>query len=182
MSHKKDSARKHLEKAVSIYPNFAEAWYHLGKLQETDKPQDAMASLQKAVAADPAFISPYQEIAALSANDKRWTDVVSATEKALQLDPQGTPQIWYFNAVGNLNIGNKDVAETSAEKALAMDPGHVAPNTEQLLAVIKAGRGDYAGALKHLRHCLTYTPAGPGADLMKQQVAQLEKLVPQSAQ
>jgi len=27
-----DSARKHLQKAVNIYPQFAEAWYHLGRL------------------------------------------------------------------------------------------------------------------------------------------------------
>lgn len=182
MNHKKDSARKHLEKAVSIDSKFAEAWYHLGKLEETDKPQEAMGAYQKAVAADPVFISPYQEIAALSANDKKWTDVVAATDKSLQLDPAGTPQIWYYNAVGNLNTGAKDVAETSAEKALAMDPSHVAPNTEQLLAVIEAGRGDYAEALKHLRHCLTYMPAGPNTDVIKQQVAQLEKVVPQSAQ
>jgi hypothetical protein len=59
-----------------------------------------------------------------------------------------------------------------------MDPSHVAPNTEQLLAVILASHGDYAGALTHLRSCLTYTPAGPNADLMKQQVAQLEKMAP----
>jgi tetratricopeptide (TPR) repeat protein len=108
--------------------------------------------------------------------------MVAATGKALELDPTGTPQIWYFNAVGNLNLGAKDVAETSAEKALAMDPSHLAPNTEQLLAVILAGRGEYAAALMHLRNCLTYTPAGPNADVMKQQVAQLEKVVPQSAQ
>jgi hypothetical protein len=44
LNHKKDSARKHLEKAVSIDPQFAEAWYHLGKLEETDKPADALAS------------------------------------------------------------------------------------------------------------------------------------------
>ncbi|MGO9340382.1 MAG: tetratricopeptide repeat protein [Terracidiphilus sp.] len=175
-----DSARKHLQKAVSIDPQFAEAWYQLGKLEETDKPQDAMSAYQKAAAADPNYTPPYERIAALAANQKKWKDVVDATDHALQLNPAGTPQIWYFNAVGNLNIGHTDVAETSAETSLSMDPSHVAPNTEQLLAVIEAGRGQYKDALDHLRHCLTYTPPGPNADLMKQQVAQLEKIVPQS--
>ena len=50
-----------------------------------------------------------------------------------------------------------------------------------LLAVILASRGEYAGALDHLRHCLTYMPPGPNADLIRQQVAQLEKVVPQQA-
>jgi hypothetical protein len=175
---KLDSARRHLQKAVSIDPKFAEAWYHLGKLEETDKPDDALSAYQKSAAADPNYTPPYERIAALAAVQKKWQDVVNATDRALQLNPAGTPQIWYFSAVGNLNLGHASVAETSAETSLSMDPGHVAPNTEQLLAVILAGRGAYQDALDHLRHCLTYIAPGPNADLVKQQVAQLEKIVP----
>ena len=176
-----ESARRHLQKAVTIDPQFAEAWYHLGKLEETDKPQDALNAYSKAAAADPKYIPPYEGIAAMAAIQKKWQDVVNATDHSLQLNPAGTPQIWYFSAVGNYNLGNAQVAETAAETSMSMDPSHVAPNTEQLLAVILAGRGAYKDALDHLRHCLTYTPPGPNADLMKQQVAQLEKIVPQPA-
>jgi hypothetical protein len=56
-----------------------------------------------------------------------------------------------------------------------VDPSHVAPNTEQLLAVVLARRGDYAGAIEHLKSNLTYTPPGPNAALIKQQIAELEK-------
>jgi cytochrome c-type biogenesis protein CcmH/NrfG len=177
-NHHEDSAQHDLEKAVHSYPKFAEAWYQLGKLQETSKPDDARNSFQQAIAADPTFAPPYEHLAAIAALQKRWQDVVDATNQALKLDPTGTPQIWYYSAVGNFNAGNKSVAETAANTSLAMDPSHLAPNTEQLLAVMLAGRGDYSGALAHLRHCLTYSPPGPNADLMKQQVAQLEKLVP----
>jgi tetratricopeptide (TPR) repeat protein len=173
-----DGAQHDLEKAVQIDPKFAEAWYQLGKLQQSAKPQDALASFLKAVAADPQFVLPYGPIAELAAQQKNWTQVVDATTQYLKLDPSGTPQIWYFDAAGNLNTGNKAAAEESAKKSLAMDPQHLAPNDEQLLAVILAGHGDYATALDHLRNCLTYTPAGPNADLIKQQIAQLEKLVP----
>jgi tetratricopeptide (TPR) repeat protein len=173
-----DSARHHLQKAVSIDPKFAEAWYHLGQLEEKDNPQDALAAYEKAAAADPSYISPYEPIAELSALQKNWQAVTDATNQALKLNPAGTPQIWYFNAVGNLNLGNRQQAETSAESSLSMDPSHRAPNTEQLLAVMLAGRGEYAGALEHLRHCLTYMPPGPNVDVVKQQIAQLEKVVP----
>ncbi|MGA9670341.1 MAG: tetratricopeptide repeat protein [Terracidiphilus sp.] len=175
-----DSARRHLQKAVIIDPQFAEAWYHLGKLEETDKPEDALNAYSKAVAVDPRYIPPYERIAALQALQKKWQDVVNATDHSLQLNPAGTPQIWYFSAVGNLNLGHATVAEKAAETSLGMDPSHVAPNTEQLLAVILAGKGAYKEALDHLRRCLTYTPPGPNADLMKQQVAQLERIVPQT--
>lgn len=175
------SARHHLQKAVSLDPQFAEAWYHLGKLEESENPQDALSAYQKAAAADPQYLPPYERIAAISASQKNWQAAVDATNHALKLDPAGTPQIWYFNAVGNYNAGDRTQAETSAETSLAMDPSHLAPNTEQLLAVIMAGRGEYAGALQHLRHCLTYMPPGPNVELVKQQVAQLEKVVPQEA-
>jgi len=176
-----DSARHHLQKAVSIDPKFAEAWYHLGQLNEKDNPQDALAAYEKAAAADPSYISPYEPIAELSALQKNWQAVTDATNQALKLNPAGTPQIWYFNAVGNLNLGNRSQAETSAETSLSMDPSHRAPNTEQLLAVMLAGRGEYAGALEHLRHCLTYMQPGPNVDVVKQQIAQLEKVAPPTA-
>lgn len=171
----------HLQKAVSLDPQFAEAWYHLGRLQETTDPQAALNAFRKAAAADATYISPYERIAALSAVEKKWQDVVDATNQALKLDPAGTPEVWYFNAVGNYNLGNRTLAEESAETSLAMDPSHRAPNTEQLLAVMMAGRGEYASALEHLRHSLSYTPPGPNADLIRQQIAQLEKVAPQVA-
>jgi hypothetical protein len=176
------SARRHLEKAVSIDPQFAEAWYQLGKLEEADKPQDALSAFVKATAADPKFVPPYEHIAALAGTEKKWQEMADAANHALQLNPAGTPQIWYFSAVANYNLGKRSVAETAALSALSLDPSHkVAPNTEQLLAVILAGRGDVKGALEHLRNCLTYTPPGANADQMKQQVAQLEKAAKQPA-
>jgi tetratricopeptide (TPR) repeat protein len=176
------SAKKHLKLAVSLYPNYAEAWYQLGKLEEKDKPQDALASFQKAAAADPKFIPPYDHIAALAADQKKWADVADAADHALQLNPAGTPQIWYWSAVGNFNIGDKEQAETAALTALSLDPGHVAaPKTEDELAVIQASRGKYKEALDHVRNALTYTPPGPDADLMKQQVAQLENILAKKA-
>lgn len=177
-SNNLDSAQHDLEKAVQIDPKFAEAWYQLGKLQQKTKPQDALASFEKAVAADPQFVPPYEPIAELAATQKKWQEVTDAADHYLKLDPAGTAQIWYYSAVGNFNLGKRDVAEESAKKALAMDPRHLqAPNTEQLLAVILASQGELTDALNHLRNCLTYTPAGPNADLMKQQIAQLEKAI-----
>jgi len=175
---KPDKAQHDLEKAVQVYPQFAEAWYQLGRIQEAAKSQDAQNSFAKAAAADPKFILPYSHLVAYAAQAGKWQEVADDTAHELELDPRGTPQIWYFNALANYKLGKKDVAETSASKALAMDPQHTQPNTEQLLAVTLSDKRDFAGALMHLRNCLTYMPAGPNADLIKQQVAQLEKMVP----
>ena len=176
-----NGAQRDLEKAVKIDPQFAEAWYQLGKLQEKKgDTQHALASYQKAVTADPKLVSPYEPIAELSAAEKKWPDVVNAAGEALKLDPTGTPQLWYFMALGQYNQGKVDDSEASARKSLAMDPQHLAPNTEQLLAVILAGKGELDEALHHLQNSLTYLKPGPNRDLVKQQIAQLEKVMPQS--
>jgi tetratricopeptide (TPR) repeat protein len=175
-------AERDLEKAVQLDPKFADAWYQLGKLQQADKAADALSSYQKAVAADPKFISPYEHLAEVAAVQKNWQAVANATGQALKLNPEGTPQIWYYDALGNYNLGKVDVAEASAQKSLAMDPQHVAPNTEQLLAVMLASQGDLAAALHHLQNSLTYVKAGPNRDLIAQQIAQLQKALPAGSQ
>jgi tetratricopeptide (TPR) repeat protein len=177
---KPDRAQHDLEKAVQIYPQFAEAWYQLGKLQQVLSPNDAGSSFAKAVAADPKFVPPYEHLVPLAAVAGKWQEVADDTARELELNPRGTAQIWYYHALANYKLNKKDVAEASATKALAMDPLHTQSNTEQLLAVILADKQDYAGALAHLRNCLTYLPSGQNADVVKQQVAQLEKIVPGS--
>ena len=175
LEQKPDHAQKNLEKAVQEYPGFAAAWYQLGRLQEASKSPDAQTSFAKAAAADPQFVLPYEQLATLGAQANKWQDVLDSTKHALQLDPAGTAQTWYLNAMANYQLGKIDAAQSSAEKSLALDPNHSIPNTEQMLAVILARKGDYNGALAHLRNCLKYSPNGPSADLLKQQIAQLEQ-------
>ncbi len=76
LDQKPDKAQKDLEKAVQVYPQFAEAWYQLGKIQETSKPQDAANSFSKSIAADPKFILPYEHLAPIAAQAGKWQDVV----------------------------------------------------------------------------------------------------------
>jgi hypothetical protein len=102
---------------------------------------------------------------------------VDVTTRELQLSPRGTIDLWYYNALGNYRLSKWDIAEASAVKSLSMDPLHVQPNTEQLLAITLAEKQDFSGALQHLRNCLTYLPPGPGLDLVKQQIAQIEPAV-----
>jgi tetratricopeptide (TPR) repeat protein len=177
LQQKPDRAEKDLEKAVQVYPSFAEAWYQLGRLQQAENSGDARNSYAKAAAADPKFILPYEPLAGMAAQDGKWQDVADATSHSLQLDPEGTAKIWYWNGLANFQLGKRDVAEASVVKALAMDPSHTIPNTEQLLAVILTARADYAEALAHLRNCLTYVPSGASADLVKQQITFLETKV-----
>ncbi len=177
LQHNPSDAERDLQKALEIYPGFAEAWLQLGKLQQATDPQAARDSFSKALAADPEFELPYEQLAALAAQNGNWKEVLDKTNHVAQLYPEGTPQNWYLNALANYQAGKPDTAIASANKCLALDPRHTVLNTEQLLAVILARKGDFAGALDHLRSSLNYIPPGPNADLIKQQIAQLEKRV-----
>jgi hypothetical protein len=177
LAEKPDRARHYLEEAVRAYPGFAEAWYRLGMLQLTSNPHDAQVCLRKAAAADSAFVPPHEQLAGLAVQQADWPGALQSISHYLQLDPKGTAHVWYYSALSNFQLGNFAAAENSANKLLAMDPLHNIRNGEQLLAVILARRADYAAALAHLRHCLSYVPDGPDAELLRAQIAQLEKRV-----
>ena len=179
LNQNSDGAEKNLKKAIQFYPGFAQAWLQLGEIQEASDPNNARDSFSKALAADPKFVLPYEQLARLAAQADKWQETLENTSQALQLDPAGTPQIWYYDAMAKFQLGKTDEALASATKALESDPRHsvLAANAEDLLAIILARKADYTGALKHLKNCLTYIPAGPQADLVKQQIAQLERKV-----
>jgi len=171
-----EGAQRELEKTVKIDSQFAEAWLQLGKMQEASNPQLARDSFSKALTADPNFVLPYEQLAALAARSGNWLDVLNNTDHALKLYPDGTPGMWYLNALANYQLKKPDAAEASAMRSLALDPRHSVMNTEQLLAVILARKGDLAGALTHLQSSLKYLPPGPNADMVKQQIARIEQV------
>jgi hypothetical protein len=177
LENKPNNALKELQKAVQAYPQFAEAWYQLGRLQEGSNPVEAANAFSKAAAADPKYVSPHVQLALLASQAQKWQEVVDETKRALDLDPRGTALLWYYNALGNFQLNDMGAAESSATKALALDPLHEQQNTEQLLAVVLVKKMDYAGALEHLKNCLTYFPPGPSLDLVKEQISQIEPAV-----
>ena len=172
-----DGAERDLKKAVETDPGFAEAWLQLGKLQTASDPQAARDAFSKAISADPQFVLPYEQLAYLASQSGNWQEVLDNTNHLAQVLPEGTAVSWYLNALANYQTGKPDLAEASALKSLALDPKHTVMNTEQLLAVVLARKGDFTGAISHLRSCLTYIPPGSNADLLKQQIAQLEKRI-----
>lgn len=174
LENKADKAKNDLQKVVQADPQFADAWYQLGNLQQAENRTEARDSYAKASAADPKFVLPYEQLAFMDAQEGKWQQVVDDTNHAAQLDPNGTTQTWYYSAMANYQLKNLDAAQDSALKSIALDPQHTIPNTERLVAAILTRKGDYAGALEHLKICLANTPKGPDEDLLKKQIALLE--------
>lgn len=170
-----DAARKDLESAVQLSPNFAEAWYLLGRLQLRTDLAAATTSMQKAVAADPKFVAPCIYLAGIAVDKRNWAEASRWTTQALALDPAGTAQLWYYEAQADYRMGKNEAARKAAETAMGMDPEHNWPNAEDVLALTLLSKGDYPDALTHLRSALTYAQAGPSSDLIKRQIAFIEQ-------
>ncbi|SPE41035.1 TPR repeat-containing protein (fragment) [Candidatus Sulfopaludibacter sp. SbA3] len=178
LKNKPGDAAKDFEKAVALYPRFADAWVSLGKLRlEQQSIEPARAALKKAMECDPKLVAPYLELGLLAAKDAKWQESGKYLDRALALDPVDFPQAWYANAVANYNIKNYEAAEKSARAAVKLDPRHVNPRSDYLLGLVLAEKEDYAGAAAELELFVKLAPNAPDLTQVKDQLGQIEKLI-----
>ena len=171
-------AQKELNKAVSLYPKYAAAWYELGNVQREQKDiEGARQSYAKALEADPKFVSPYLQLGDLAGREKKWQETVDDTDRLLRLNPVDFPQAWFLNAVANFNLGKIDAAEKSAREGLSHDDAHHLPRINLLLGAILAQKHDYAGSAENFRTYLRYSPNAEDADQIKKQLEDIEKVL-----
>jgi Flp pilus assembly protein TadD len=169
-------AEQEFQKAVNLYPNYAVAWFELGRVyQQEKKVDDAIGAQKHALEIEPKFIGPYSELVALSFVHQNWTDVAHYASQVLRLVSFPAPQIYFYQAVANYNLKDLDAAEKSVRAAAALDEKHKVPRINQLLGIILAERGDAKEAAENLRIYLEFNPAAPDAEAVKEQLATLEK-------
>ena len=66
-----DSKPADFEKAVALYPKYADAWVSLAKLRLQQQAVDpARAALRKAMESDPKLVTPYLELGLLAAKEQ----------------------------------------------------------------------------------------------------------------
>jgi tetratricopeptide (TPR) repeat protein len=175
--NKLPEAAKQIRKAVDIYPNYAAAWYELGRIQERE--QDIAAarkSFTAAMAADAKFVRPYLKLAELDAKAQNLAELADTTNKLLRLDAVDYPMTYFYNAAANLSLGQLDEAEKSARAGEKLDTSHQCPGLERMLALILARKKDYPGAADQLRSYLALAPDAADAGHVKQELAELDRL------
>lgn len=170
-------AETQLLKAVELYPKYATAWNELGRVQEAEnKTEDAVKSYQQAIQADNRFISPYMQMAQLAYRDKKWTEVLEYTDRVIKLDPYSYPGAYFLNSVANLQEHKLEAAEKSARETIKLDTEHRFVKIGHVLGVILAQKQDYPAALAEMKGYLAMRPDGPDAEVVRKQVADLEKM------
>jgi tetratricopeptide (TPR) repeat protein len=169
-------AKDRLERAVKIYPDYATAWYELGRVQARQGAKDQAAeSYRRAIEADPKYVSPAVELALMAAVALRWEEAEQRSGTILQVAPTGLPGIYLVHAIACFNQKKLDEAEQSARAGLKEDTSKKFPKLANLLGDILLKKGDKEGAALAFRQYLEMAPNSADASRVRVQLQSLEK-------
>lgn len=171
-------AETSFQKAVTAYPQYATAWFELGRtLESQDKKDAARDAFQKAVESDAKFVKPYLHLMQHDLMAQDWQRLRDTTTTILRLNPFNFPQAWFYNSVANLQLRKLDDAEKGAREALKLDERHRFPKISHLLGVILAEKQEFPEALEHMKGYLTMAPNAGDADVVRRQVGEIERFL-----
>lgn len=184
------TARMQYQKAVEIYPSYANAWFQLGTVLQQEQQKDAARrAFTKAAESDSRFLPPFLSLAAMAFEAENWIEVLSFTNHVLDNDPlhhmpgyvldldsSNYAQASYYNAVANFKVNKLEDAEKSGLKTAHTDLLTQFPQVHLLLSEIYARKNDYDSAIIEVRTFLELAPHGKNAEQVRERLAQLEKL------
>jgi len=185
-------ARQYFEKAVEIYPKYANAWFQLGAvLQNLAQKESALTAYTRATTIDSKFLPPYLSLASMAYEAEDWTQVLHLTNHVLDLDPLKYGNVtgyildldpldyakaYFYNSAANYKLNKIEDAEKSGLKAERLDVRPRFPQLHLLLAEIFARKNDYATAISETKIYLELAPHAKNADQVRERLAKLEKL------
>ena len=169
----------HFQKAIDLYPNYAEAYQLLGVVNmEIGKFPDAEMQLAKATELEPNLATAYFALGICRNQMAKYPEAETALARGLELDPT-SPDGHYHIAEAYWNLGRFDDSEPHARKALALKPD-LAP-AHVLLGNSMLRKRDAPAALKEFQEYLRLAPQGEFAPATKAVVERLEKGLAQAA-
>ena len=160
---KTDEATRHLEKALSIAPNYAEALTMRAVLALDQKNTEAAAAdLEKAIKADPNSAMAYVVMGSLLNRQSKFDDAIRSLQRGESLAPNS----WQTHfELGKAYIGKEDYQEalTQLQRAQSM-----APSPYSLIYLLQAhahlAMKQYSEAMSSLEAYLQKEPKGPNSD------------------
>jgi len=157
---KTDEAAKHLEKALEISPNYADALTLRGVLKLNERNADgALADLEKAIKADANYAMAYLVMGSALNMQAKFDEAIRVLERGESLSPQS----WQAHfELGKAYIGKSDypMALKHLERAQNMTPTEY-PLIYFLQAHALLAMKQYPGAMAALQSYLQKEPSGP---------------------
>lgn len=172
---KVDGALKEFQKAVAAYPEYADAWLELGRVQQKlGSAQLARDAWKKALELDPKLTAAYMELGLDAGLSHNWKLATGYLDQGLRLDPVNHPEAWFGDAVAHYYLGDFEASEKSAREAVRLDSEGRNPRAGYVLGMALERKGDREGAAAELRRYLKTAPQAADAETVKAHLAALE--------
>ncbi len=180
--NKPEEAMGQLERAVAAYASYAAAWYDLGVLYErANRLEEAREAYRRSLEADPKYIRPQLQMAGLHALAGEWKLTAEAAQRVIQLNPYDFPAAYFYRAVAAVNLHDLPTAERAAREGLKLDTDDRIPKLSHVLGLVLAQKHEPLEAAASLKRYLKLAPRAADAELVRQQVAEIEREIPPQA-
>jgi len=178
-----DAAAAEFAKAVKAFPKFAVAWYQLGeaRLAHGDL-ASATEAWRQSASADPKYLKAWERLTVVADQKGDWVESEKSSDAWLHLDADDFPGAWLFNAIAKAQQGKLDDAEHSAREGVRIDKDQRIPRLSYILGLILMQEHKFAESADCFRNYLKLAPTARDAEVVKQQLAEFEKMAASSGQ
>jgi tetratricopeptide (TPR) repeat protein len=163
----------HLNKAIQIYPQFADAYVLLATVYvQQSKTIDAKLALDQAIQLNPKLPEAHFTLGMLQNREKDYVGAEKSLTEGLKLN-EASPEGHYELAKSYSATGKWQEAQAHVEKAISLQPNFASAHV--LLGNVLLRKGDANGALSQFKEYLKIDPQGPMAEQTRMLVAKIEK-------
>jgi len=153
------SAAKHLQRAIQIAPNFAEAHNNLGaSFMRLNTYERAVPEFRAAIALDAKIQEPYRNLGLALFLLRRYPEAELAARQAVQLNPQRTPARYTLGRI----LAAEGSYSAEAEQLLRQSVADF-PDARLALTQVLLNRGAFDQAATELRIYLKSLGSNPAA-------------------
>jgi len=146
-----------VEPLVRMRPGEAEYRFLLGQLwRQRRNMREATEALLEAVELDPGLVSAYLPLGLSLNHESRFEEAKGYLERYLEAHP-GNLDALAGLAEAEERLGDPESAERRALAVLERDPAH--PRAHLVIGLVRAGRGDFAGAREAFGRAVGADPA-----------------------
>lgn len=172
--NKIEDGEKHLERALAICPNYANALTLRGILElSASKVDNAMSDLQKAIQSDGNYALAYTVMGAALNSVKRFDEAIRSLERGESLAPDSWQT--YFE-MAKAYLGKADFAKAirQLDRAQSLTPDF--PMIRYVRGFALMGLKQYQQAATELQAFLEKVQTGPESDRARQLLSQAQQL------
>jgi tetratricopeptide (TPR) repeat protein len=117
-SHRYEEAKQEFQAELANDPQHAQSWAYLGNIEMKTNPEASLPLLRKSISFKPDLRVAYLDLGTVLAEQKQYTDAISAFQRAIALDPN-EPDAHYrlgrvYRTMGRMAESEKEFAKVKS--------------------------------------------------------------------